>query len=119
MVAPADLGNAAVQRLMSGTNDVGIEYIEGPERYTTKDVASVYAEEMGRDVAVQEVARDSLEGTFRQFGFSDEAAASYACMTRRVIDRQTMPAGEPILGSTSLKSYISAVMSEQINRNGR
>lgn len=111
MVAPADLGRAAVQRLMSGTDDVGIEYVEGPERYTTKDVAAAFAKEMGRDVAVQEVSRDDLEGTFREFGFSDAAAASYACMTRRVIDGETMPADEPILGNTSLKSYIAAIMS--------
>ncbi len=111
MVAPADLGSAAVQRLMSGTDDVGIAYVEGPERYTANDVAAAFAEEMDRDVAVQEVPRDDLEGTFREFGFSDEAAASYACMTRRVIDGETMPADEAILGNTSLRSYIAAILS--------
>lgn len=110
MVAPADLGKAAARRLMSGTDDVGIEYVEGPERYTANDVAAAFTEKMDREVEVQEVPRDTLEDTFREFGFSDEAAASYACMTRRMIDGKTMPADEPILGNTSLKSYIAAIL---------
>ncbi|MDD7970857.1 NAD(P)H-binding protein [Roseinatronobacter alkalisoli] len=111
MVAPADLGIAAARRLMSGTDDVGIEHIEGPERYTANDVAAAFADMIGRKVEVQEVPRDALENTFREFGFSEEAAASYACMTRRLIDGKTMPLDEPTFGSTSLKSYIASVLS--------
>lgn len=59
---------------------------------------------------VQEVPRDALEDTFREFGFSDEAAASYACMTRRMIDGETMPSDEPTFGKTSLKSYIATIL---------
>ena len=109
MVAPSDLGKAAARRLMSGTEDVGIQHVEGPERYSANDVASAFAEKMDREVEVQEIPRDALEDTFREFGFSHEAAASYACMTRRMIDGKTMPADEPILGTTSLRSYIAAI----------
>lgn len=110
MVAPGDLGKAAARRLISGTDDVGIEYIEGPDRYTANDVAAVFANLMERKVEIQEVPRDALEDTFREFGFSDEAAASYACMTRRMIDGKTMPADESTLGDTSLKDYITAIL---------
>tara|TARA_R110002072_G_C7940178_1_gene532428 strand:- start:742 stop:1596 length:855 start_codon:yes stop_codon:yes gene_type:complete len=110
MVAPADLGTAAARRLMSGTDDTGIEHVEGPDRYTAKDVAAAFEEMMGRKVAVREVPREALEDTFRGFGFSDEAAASYACMTRRVIDGMTMPSDEPTLGDTSLKNYITSIL---------
>ena len=110
MVAPFDLGKAAARRLKSGTEDVGIQYVEGPERYSANDVAAAFAEKMDREVEVQEVPRDALEDTFRKFGFSDEAAASYACMTRRMIDGKTMPAVKPILGTTCLKSYIAAIL---------
>lgn len=109
MVAPADLGKAAARRLMSGTDDVGIEHIEGPERYTVNDVAAAFAEAMDRKVEVQETPRDALEDTFRKFGFSDEAAASYACMTRRMIDGETIPKGGPTLGNVSLKDYLASV----------
>lgn len=110
MVAPADLGSAAARRLMSGTEDAGIEHIEGPKRYTANDVAAVFASVMKRDVEVQEIPRDALEETFRSFGLSEAAAASYACMTRRVIDGQTDTADEPVRGATSLNDYIAALL---------
>ena len=110
MVAPADLGKAAARRLMSGPDDIGIEHVEGPDRYTGNDVAAAFAEMMDRKVEVQEVPRNALEDTFRELGFSDEAAASYACMTRRMIDGKTMPLDEPTLGNTSLKSYIASIL---------
>jgi uncharacterized protein YbjT (DUF2867 family) len=111
MVAPVDVGKAAAKRLMSGTEDVGIEHIEGPERYTATDVAAAFAHAMEREVAVQEIPRHALEDTFRGFGFSDEAAASYACMTRRVIDGKSDVADEPIRGKILLESYIASIVS--------
>ncbi|KGF70170.1 NmrA family transcriptional regulator [Hoeflea sp. BAL378] len=109
MVAPADLGEAGALRLMSGPGDVGIRHIEGPDRYTANDVAAAFARAMDRDVTVEEVAREALESSFREMGFSDQAAASYACMTRRVIDGKTDTAEDPIRGSVSLESYIASL----------
>lgn len=110
MVAPADLGKAAARRLMSDTDDVGIEHVEGPDRYTANDVAAAFAQKIGRKVEVQEVPRETLQDTFREFGFSDEAAASYACMTGRLIDGKTDTADGPSFGTTTLKSYISTIL---------
>lgn len=110
MVAPVDLGQAAARRLMLGIDDVGIEHIEGPERYTANDVAAAFAAQMDRKVEVLEVPRDTLEDTFRTFGLSDEAAASYACMTRRVIDGKTMPADDPIRGHVPLDAYLASML---------
>lgn len=110
MVAPDDLGRAAARRLMSSVEDVGVEHLEGPERYTANDVAAALAKFMDRDVEVEEVPREVLEETFRGFGFSHEAAASYACMTRRMIEGKTDTADEPVRGETSLKSYFASIM---------
>ncbi|MBO6636923.1 MAG: NAD(P)H-binding protein [Roseitalea sp.] len=110
MVAPYDLGSAAARRLMSGVEDVGIEHIEGPERYTANHVADVFAIVLKRDVDVQETPREALEETFRSFGFSDAAAASYACMTRKVIDGKTDTANAPVRGEISLDEYFAAVL---------
>ncbi|KGJ07591.1 NAD-dependent epimerase/dehydratase family protein [Paracoccus versutus] len=110
MVAPADLGQAAARRLMSGTEDVGIKHVEGPDRYTAKDVAAAFARAMGQKVAVQEIPRDALEDVFRQSGFSAAAAASYACMTRRLIDGKADTTDQPIRGRISLESYVASVL---------
>jgi uncharacterized protein YbjT (DUF2867 family) len=52
MVAPADLGRAAAERLLCGGGDVGVCHVEGPERYTPADVAAAFAELFGREVTV-------------------------------------------------------------------
>jgi uncharacterized protein YbjT (DUF2867 family) len=110
MVAPADLGEAAARRLMTGTDDTGIEHVEGPARYTARDVAVALAAAMGRSVEVQEIPQETLEDTFLHFGFSKEAAASYACMTRRVIDEKTDMAETSWKGTTSLEAYVASVL---------
>ena len=110
MVAPADLGEAAARRLMSGIDDTGIEHVEGSARYTAKDVAAAFATAMGRSVDVQEVSSEALEDTFLQFSFSKEAAASYVCMTRRVIDGKTDTAETFRKGRTSLEAYVASVL---------
>lgn len=109
MVAPTDVGRAAARRLMSNSDDLGIEHVEGPERYTATDVAAAFAGVLNRAVEVREIPRVALEETFRSFGFSEEAAASYACMTRRVIDGRTDTAERPLRGKTSLESYIASI----------
>lgn len=110
MVAPDDLGEAAARRLMTGTVDTGIEHVEGPARYSAKDVAVAVAAAMCRSVDVQEIPREALEDTFLQFGFSKEAAGSYACMTRRVVDGKTDTAETSWKGTTSLEAYVASVL---------
>ncbi|MGK7752184.1 MULTISPECIES: NmrA family NAD(P)-binding protein [unclassified Roseovarius] len=108
MVAPGDLGKAAARRLMSSTEDIGIQHVEGPERYTAHDVAAAFAKVLGRKVKVEEIPPAALEETFRGFGFSDTAAASYACMTRRLIDGKTDTDERPSRGKTRLEDYVAA-----------
>lgn len=108
MVSPADLGLQAAWRMLSPVSDTGIEHVEGPERYAAKDVAAAFSDQLGRSVAVQEFPRDQLETTFIQFGFSVSAAASYACMTRRLIDGRIDMPGDPVKGQTTLMQYLAS-----------
>ncbi|MCP2635802.1 NAD(P)H-binding protein [Microbacterium sp. HD4P20] len=109
MVAPADVGEAAAQRLVSDVDDVGIEYVEGPQRYTAADVAGVLAAQLQRDVRLEVVAPDHLEATFAAFGFSPAAASSYAGMTRRTISTVELP-DAPRRGTTTLEQYVKSVL---------
>lgn len=83
---------------MSRTDDVGIKHLEGLDRYIANDVAAAFSEVKKREVEVQEVPRNALEDTLQQFGFSNEAAASYACMTRRVIEGKRIRWTSQVLG---------------------
>ena len=107
MVSPADVGEAAAQRLLSGLSDVGIVHVEGPRRYTPTDVAAALAIQLRRPVDVEVTPLAELEDTFTAFGFSAVAAASYAGMTRRVISSPDLPEN-PWRGETTLQQHIRA-----------
>lgn len=106
MVAPDDLGEWAARRLLTPTSDMGVCHIEGPQRYTSRDVADAFSEVLGRDVGVATVPRDAWRETFEQLGFSRAAAESYTCMTSAVVDDQAAWPDTPERGATSLRAYI-------------
>jgi uncharacterized protein YbjT (DUF2867 family) len=110
MVAPGDLGEAAARRLLEPASRTDTWYVEGPQRYTPRDVADAYAQALDRPVDVEVVPRHAWEQTFRQLGFSPEAARSYACMTGTVLDEQYRWPDAPVRGATTLGDYIRGVV---------
>ncbi|WP_191575922.1 hypothetical protein [Achromobacter insolitus] len=66
MVAPQDLGEIAAARLMSGPDDRGVRYMEGPRPYTPHDVARAFAQALHRPVEVQVVPREKWQHVFIQ-----------------------------------------------------
>jgi uncharacterized protein YbjT (DUF2867 family) len=106
MAAPRDLGKAAAERLLSSTSDVGVRYIEGPDRYSSNDVAAAFAKALARSVEVVPTPRDEWETAYRKLGFSDAAANSYARMTAVSLDGGFDYGERPILGRTTLDEYI-------------
>lgn len=110
MVAPQDLGEAAARRLMEPAGDIGLRYVEGPARYTSRDVAAAFSEELGIAVEVENIPRHAWEKTFTQFGFSKAAAQSYACMTGTVVDDEAEWPNSPERGSTSLREYVRSIV---------
>jgi len=112
MVSPDDLGLAAALRLTEPVTNTGTLHIEGPQRYTPRDVAEAFSDALKRPVQVQEIPRGELEATFRRFGFSWQAAASYARMTRAVIDAETETADALLRGDTSLRDYVGSIVAQ-------
>ncbi|CAJ0862604.1 hypothetical protein R20233_00974 [Ralstonia sp. LMG 32965] len=109
MVAPADLGEAAAARLLTPPDDVGVRYVEGPQRYTLQDVAQAMSRTLGRDVVLEVVPRDRWEAVYKGLGFSDEAARAYAKMTAVTLDEGfDQPAADDVLGHVSLADFIAA-----------
>jgi uncharacterized protein YbjT (DUF2867 family) len=112
-VAPEDLGTAAADRLLTPVDDSGLRHVEGPVRLTPRDVADAFAEVLARPVAVDVIPREMWEETFLGFGFSKEAAASYACMTAAVVDGETERPLDPVRGTTSLREYVGNVLRDR------
>lgn len=110
MVAPEDLGRAAARRLLSPTGDVGLHHIEGPERYSPRDVATAFSAALGVSVEVAPIPRESWMATFLTFGFSEAAASSYAAMTAAVVDGQTEMPVNPKRGEISITEYVASLV---------
>ena len=86
MVAPGDLGETAAKRLLSPTTDVGVRHVEGPERYSPKQVAEAFSRALGRSVELDVAPRAEWFAVFKALGFSDAAASSYRRMVEISVD---------------------------------
>jgi uncharacterized protein YbjT (DUF2867 family) len=111
MVAPKDLGRIAADRLMTGPDDTGIRYVEGPRRYSSADVARAFSNALGRPVTVEVTPRERWKQAFQALGFSDAAADSYARMTAASVDSNFDVPEEPLRGTTTLETYIRDLVS--------
>jgi uncharacterized protein YbjT (DUF2867 family) len=106
MVAPRDLGAVAADRLMSSLDDLGIQYVEGPRRYTSIDVAKALADALARPVEVDVIPRENWHETFLGLGFSEAAADSYTRMIAASVDQDFDMPDDAIRGATTLEAYI-------------
>jgi uncharacterized protein YbjT (DUF2867 family) len=105
-VAPRDLGHAAADRLSSSIDDTGVWYVEGPRRYSMRDVAEAFAAALGQPVELAITARAKWKDAFLDQGFSEPAASSYARMTEISVDSGFDLADDPWRGSTTLETYV-------------
>lgn len=106
MVAPLDVGRTAATRLMSHLNDVGVRYVEGPERYSPRDVARAFAKVLGQAVELEVTPRDQWRSTLLSFGFSDAAAESYERMIAVTVDRGFDMPKDAKRGTTNLETHV-------------
>ena len=107
MVSPIDLGKAAASRLTSPVGDVALEFVEGPKRYSFADVAVILSKVLGRDVRLKNIARDQIEASYRQQGFSEPAAEAYTRMTIATLDGPELPANA-VRGRVTLEEHITS-----------
>ncbi|RYG87926.1 MAG: NAD-dependent epimerase/dehydratase family protein [Alphaproteobacteria bacterium] len=116
MVAPADLGRAAAERLVEPfSGDTDVHLVEGPDRYSVRDVADVFSLVLGRRVEVRSLPAGDWVGAYQKLGFSKPAAKSYAAMTKATIDGEFPALGETERGATSLQSYIEELVSRSLS----
>lgn len=112
MVAPADLGRAAAERLVEPfSGDTDLHLVEGPDRYSVCDVADAFAQALGRRVEVRSLPPGDWIGAYQKLGFSEPAANSYAAMTKATIEGEFPALSDTERAATSLQSYIESLVS--------
>jgi uncharacterized protein YbjT (DUF2867 family) len=109
MVAPRDIGQVAARLLMEPIEHRKLHFVEGPRRYTSRDVAAAFATKVNRMIEVAVVPRDRWVETLKGMGFSDRAAESFANMTAATLDGPFPEESLPIRGTTSLTDYLEGV----------
>ncbi|MCK1289008.1 NAD(P)H-binding protein [Bradyrhizobium sp. 44] len=110
MVAPRDLGRFAADRLLSGTDDAGVRYVEGPKRYSSAEVARAFSKALGRPIDVEVAPRAEWYDAFLRLGFSEAAALSYTRMTEVSLDNGFDMPAEALRGTTTLELYINSLV---------
>ncbi|WP_018454761.1 NAD(P)H-binding protein [Bradyrhizobium sp. WSM4349] len=110
MVAPQDHGRFAADRLLSGTDDAGVRYVEGPKRYSSAEVAGAFSKALGRPIDVEVTPRVEWYDAFLRLGFSEAAALSYTRMTEVSLDNGFDMPAEALRGTTTLERYINSLV---------
>ena len=105
MVAPRDIAKVAARLMTEPVERTGTYPVEGPERYTTADVAVAFANALDRPVRPVVVPREEWVSAFKTAGFSTPAAESYAQMTAITLDDLYLPE-HPLRGETTLRQYV-------------
>lgn len=112
MVSPDDLGEVAARLLIASQPGFHIHPVEGPRRYTPADVASAFAQALGRDVRPQVTPRDEWYAAYRHLGFSNAAARSYERMTDVTLRGDYEMPTAPIRGATTLQDYVRRLVAD-------
>jgi uncharacterized protein YbjT (DUF2867 family) len=113
MVAPSDIGKFAARLMTEPIEQIGIHFIEGPDRYSSQDVANGFSAALDRPIDVKPVPRDRWLVTMKGMGFSKEAAESFTNMTAATLD-DTFPALNSVeRGATSLREYLLHLVQSQ------
>lgn len=105
MVAPEDLGLVGAE-LLHSENYGELRYVEGPKRYSAKDVANAFSQALKKDVRVEFITPDHWITSMTNRGFSQESAESYANMTKIVLNQDYDLPRDPVRGHVTLEEYI-------------
>jgi NAD(P)H dehydrogenase (quinone) len=73
MVATADVGREAPKPLQESWTGRRVVELEGPRRVTPNEVATTFAEVLGRRVSMDDVPRETWEQLFRSQGMKNPA----------------------------------------------
>ena len=114
MVATADIGRTAAELLRDGWSGVRLVELEGPRRYSARDIGNAFAAALGREVRMEPVPRDTWEALFRSQGMKNP-------MPRiRMVDGfnegwiDFEGGGERCTGATTLETVIAGLVNKEV-----
>lgn len=113
MVAPQNIGQIAAQLLAKPIEETGLHFVEGPQEYSSADVAAAFGKALNKSVKVVQTPEEKWISALMQLGFSDKAARSMAAMTKLTLEDTTARPQSPIRGATTLDQYIESLVTRK------
>jgi NAD(P)H dehydrogenase (quinone) len=116
MVATVDIGRMAAELLRDSWSGVRLVELEGPRRYSARDIGAAFAAALGRDVRIDPVPRDTWEALFRSQGMK------HPMPRMRMVDGfnegwiDFEGGGEHRKGATTLDAVIAGLANEERKR---
>ncbi len=115
MIAPADVAEFLSDIMICKNPQQRIYEITGPRAYSSEDIAKVFEGILKRNVSLNQVLPEELEGTLLQIGFSKDGAKNFELMTRAVIDGRTKnETTNPVCLSTDFEGYLKGMYNSTI-----
>ncbi len=110
MVAPQDLGQVAARLLRESVAQTGLYYVEGPQSYSSADVAAAFTSALGKQVQAVHIPQEQWIPTLQTLGFSRKGAESMAAMTAITLKQEYELPFSPIRGKITLEQYIDRLV---------
>jgi NAD(P)H dehydrogenase (quinone) len=116
MVATIDIGRTAAQLLRDTWSGVRLVELEGPRRYSARDIGTAFAAALGGDVRMDPVPRDAWEALFRSQGMK------HPMPRMRMVDGfnegwiDFEGGGEHRKGATTLDAVIAGLVNREARR---
>jgi uncharacterized protein YbjT (DUF2867 family) len=110
MAAPEDLGRVGAELLSAPAAEERCVYVEGPQRYSSNDVAAAFAAALGRPVVAREIPRAEWATFLAKIGFSPESAESFARMTALTRAGVFPDFDATMHGRISLQQYVTSLV---------
>lgn len=110
MAAPEDLGRVGAELLRDARMENRCVYVEGPQRYSSNDVAAAFANALGRPVIAREIPQVQWQRYLSDLGFSYASADSFIGMTSLTREGDFPDFGATIHGRISLETYVNGVV---------
>ncbi|WP_031527478.1 NmrA family NAD(P)-binding protein [Dyadobacter crusticola] len=106
MVAPEDIGELAADLLTGFDKNGEMHYIEGPEHYSTRDVAAAFSQKLKKAIVPVAIPQQNWRTFLTSAGFSEVAAESLANMSEITLKKDYEITLEPHKGRITLQDYI-------------
>lgn len=110
MVAPQDIGEVAAGLMTEPVERTGLYFVEGPEQYSSNDVAAAMSKALQRPVTAVTIPVAGWKDFLVSAGLSDATAASLSNMTMLTIEDKFETTSNLVRGATTLNDYIAGLV---------